>query len=652
MSIQILDIVLYSNTGDRRVLTFRPGELNVITGDSKTGKSALISIVDYCLGSSKCGVPEGVIRDHVAWYAMRLTDGEAEHFVARRAPPPGREATSEAYYAVSKRIELPSHDALSATTNIDTVVDRLTRVIGIGLNVHEPPAGQTRAPIAARLRHALAFVFQPQNEISEPGFLFHKQGDTWVAQAIKDTLPYFLGAVEDDFVAKKARLKELRRELRDLERTLARHEAVAGKGLGRAGALISEARDVGLLEPDTAADTWDEAVEHLRLASKSSPEEQLARYELSLDQTELRKLNSDRSRLRQTMRRQAAELEAMRSLLADEGGFAREASEQASRLSSIGIFTPAEEPCCPLCDQPTPDQLARPEQLREELKRTVSRLETVAKHTPGLEALAVEQESSIAETRRLLRENRASLEAIRRADDRLQKLRDSAARRALVLGRVSLFLETLPHIADASKLRAQIAEVSSEIATLDEELSDAKIQERLDSILSVLAKQLTEWSRRLELEHAGSPFRLDLRRLLVVADADAGPVPMNRMGSGANWLGCHLIAHLALHSWFMRRNRPVPRFLFLDQPSQVYFPAEGGEDRSMRTLVDKDREAVIRVFELLRDFVDELGGGFQIIVTEHADPSEDWYQAAVLEKWRGGKALIPSAWLDADDTER
>lgn len=44
MSIQILDIVLYSTQGARRVLSLRPGEMNIITGDSKTGKSALISM--------------------------------------------------------------------------------------------------------------------------------------------------------------------------------------------------------------------------------------------------------------------------------------------------------------------------------------------------------------------------------------------------------------------------------------------------------------------------------------------------------------------------------------------------------------------------------------------------------------------------------
>lgn len=651
MSIQILDVVLYSKQGQRRVLSLRPGEMNIITGDSKTGKSALISIVDYCLGSSSCAVPEGVIRDNVVWYGVRFTDGSAQHFVGRRSPDPGRATTSDAYYAVGKQVALPEADEVSTTTNIDSVVERLTTLVGIGLNLHEPPEGQTRDPLAARLRHSLAFVFQPQNEISQPGALFHNQSDNWVAQAIKDTLPYFLGAVEDDFVAKKARLREVRRQLREGERTLARLEAIAGDGLGGAAPLIAEARDVGILRADAAPATWEEAVELLRAAMAVSPEEQVVRYEESSEQAELGRLNAERTRLREQLRRQEDELGVARALLSEEGGYSKEATEQVSRLSSLAIFSDVKAGCCPLCEQPAPESVPSSLQIRTEMQRASEQLGSVAKHTPNLEALIVEQEKGLSETRRLLRENRAASEGLRRSDERLLALRDSAARRAHVLGRMSLFLETLPQIADTSDLRRRLSGLQKEIEQLEADLSDERLQERLESILSVIGKRMTGWADRLELEHRGHAFRLDLRRLQVVADADAGPIPMDRMGSGANWLGCHLIAHLALHMWFVRKARPVPRFLFLDQPSQVYFPAERDVGGSMAALEDEDRQAVIRVFELIRDVVAELAPGLQVIITEHADVGEDWFQEAVVERWRGGPGLIPSAWLAAESPD-
>lgn len=644
MSIQILDIVLYSLQGERRLLSLRLGEMNIITGDSKTGKSALISIVDYCLGSSSCAVPAGVIRNSVSWYALRITDGSTEYFIARRAPEPGRTTNSGAYYNVGSTLNIPNADELSTTTNIDTVIERLKSIAGINLNVHEPPEGQTRIPLTTTLRHALAFVFQPQNEISQPGFLFHNQSDTYAAQAIKDTLPYFLGAVDDNFVAGKVKLRELRRSLRDRERRLARSEALASGGLNEAAALLAEGRDVGLLSEDVAPESWDAAVEELRIAVNASPEEQLIRYEESPDQAELLRLNDERASLRHQLTRHQDELEAMRTLLSNEDGFVREAREQVSRLTSLRLFANSEEPCCPLCDQPTTN-LPSSGTLEVEMQRASEQLESVTRHTPGLEALILEQEQRINEAKRLLQENRTALAALQRADDRLTQLRDSASRRAYVLGRVSLFLETLPQVADDSELRAEISELQSEIEQLEADLSDENIQERLDSILSFISRDLTAWAEQLELEHRGNPFRLDLRYLQLVADTNSGPIRMDSMGSGANWVGCHLIAHLALHYWFVQKSRPVPHFLFLDQPSQVYYPAEQNIESSLVDLEDEDRAAVIRMFALVREVVNELHPGFQIIITEHADIAEDWYQEAVVERWRDGNALIPTEWI-------
>jgi hypothetical protein len=651
LSIQILDIVLYSLQGERRVLSFRPGEMNIITGDSKTGKTALIDIVDYCLGNSSYTVKGDAIRNSVRWYALRITDGVAEHFIARRAPDRGRTTNSDAYYTVGSSLNIPTADNLSATTNINAVVERLKSIVGMSLNIHEPPEGQTRNALTATFRHSLAFAFQDQTELNQFRFLFHKQGDprsgSYVTQAIKDTLPYFLGAVDDDFVENKARLRELQRSLRERERTLARLEALASGGLNEAASLLSESRNVGLLADDIAPDSWDSAIETLRAVLNTSPEEQLIRYEEGIDQAELRRLNDERTSLRQQLTRQQDKLDAMRALLADEGGFTREAREQVSRLRSLNLFRNSAEPHCPLCEQPT-NNLPSFELLESEINRVSEQLEGVTRHTPGLEALILQQEERINATKQLLQENRASLEDLRRVDDQLTQLRDSAARRAYVLGRISLFLETLPQISDNSELRTEIAGLQREIEQLEATLSDENIQERLDSVISFISRDLTMWAERLEIEHSSNPFRLDLRYLQIVADTNNGPMRMDSMGSGANWVGCHLIAHLALHSWFVQKSRPVPRFLFLDQPSQVYYPSDmeiGEVESSLSNLRDTDRTAVVRMFELIRDVVRELNPNFQIIITEHADIAEDWYQQAVVARWRNGNALIPAEWI-------
>jgi len=70
LKVTLREIVIYSLNGSARRLKLRPDRMNIITGESKTGKSAIIHIVDYCLGSSECHVPEGVIRRKVSWYAV------------------------------------------------------------------------------------------------------------------------------------------------------------------------------------------------------------------------------------------------------------------------------------------------------------------------------------------------------------------------------------------------------------------------------------------------------------------------------------------------------------------------------------------------------------------------------------------------------
>ena len=118
------------------------------------------------------------------------------------------------------------------------------------------------------------------------------------------------------------------------------------------------------------------------------------------------------------------------------------------------------------------------------------------------------------------------------------------------------------------------------------------------------------------------------------------------MGSGENWLGYHLVVHFALHEYFVNHNRPVPRFLFLDQPSQVYFPRdeEGNLKESLDDLDQGDREKVMRMYKLITKINTDLRGQLQIIITDHADLKESFFKKRIVERWRDGVSLIPKDW--------
>ncbi len=88
---QICEIVLYGYNGKVRHLPFSLGKVNIITGRSKSGKSVVGDIIDYCLGGESCNIADGVVRDNVAWYGLLLQFDKERVFVARKNPDKGQQ---------------------------------------------------------------------------------------------------------------------------------------------------------------------------------------------------------------------------------------------------------------------------------------------------------------------------------------------------------------------------------------------------------------------------------------------------------------------------------------------------------------------------------------------------------------------------------
>jgi hypothetical protein len=185
-----------------------------------------------------------------------------------------------------------------------------------------------------------------------------------------------------------------------------------------------------------------------------------------------------------------------------------------------------------------------------------------------------------------------------------------------------------------SNLEAIIKRIN-EINTL---LDVTEIEDKKQSIINRISSLISEWAKELDLEHSEYPYRFDLNKLTVVVDRDR-PVPLQQLGSGANWLGCHLITLFALHHYFHNNNRPVPGFLFLDQPSQVYFPPEMND-------TDVDTQEIRKIYEFIFEKVLQLYPKMQVIIVDHADINEDYFQEAIIEKWWDGTKLVPTDWAE------
>src|ERR1035437_6761460 len=76
-------IGVVDKTGKVNSVTFCSG-LNIVTGKSSTGKSALIEIFDFCFASSDFTVPDGVITNLTEIYFTVLRIGEVDLVLARK----------------------------------------------------------------------------------------------------------------------------------------------------------------------------------------------------------------------------------------------------------------------------------------------------------------------------------------------------------------------------------------------------------------------------------------------------------------------------------------------------------------------------------------------------------------------------------------
>ena len=242
----------------------------------------------------------------------------------------------------------------------------------------------------------------------------------------------------------------------------------------------------------------------------------------------------------------------------------------------------------------------------------------------------------------ILKGVQSEIDGIYQQEDERTRLRDINARRGKVIGRISLWIESVENDTESDKQEQIIKSIEDRIQEIDEILDADSVEDRKQSALSRIQENMTKWAKELELEHCDSPYRLDLNKVTVVVDKPDRPVPLKQLGSGSNWVGVHLIAYFALQYYFIGTNRPVPSFLFFDQPSQVYFPSELDEKNI-------DWNEVNKMYRFIVDRTSELEGKLQVIIVDHADLNNASFREYICENWWPiDKNLVPNDWYEKD----
>jgi hypothetical protein len=257
MKAKISKIILWPKKEGKklRIISFTMTGVEVITGKSQTGKSSLIPIVDYCLGSDKCAIPVGEIRDHAEWFGIVAKTPQGEMLLARRNP--GLQAqTGEMYFDLAQEVFIPESLDDRPKTNVDSVITHLNKLAELpSLSMTGgDEGGYTGRP---SFRDTAAFQFQPQHIIANPYTLFFK-ADTFNHQdKLKNIFPLILGAIDGPTLELRRQLTILENELQQVRGELERRRQRSLSWTQDFRTFYTQARGLGLLpESPDSDDNW------------------------------------------------------------------------------------------------------------------------------------------------------------------------------------------------------------------------------------------------------------------------------------------------------------------------------------------------------------------------------------------------------------
>lgn len=639
---QIFKMILYNEFGKKRELSFKLGSLNIITGKSKSGKSAVGEIIEYCLGSKKCNIADGIIREKVSWYGLLLQFSKFQLFIARKNPDEDKNKSDLFYFREGENIAIPSLDEIRPNANLDAILKKLGSLSNISENHYTDSSNQINKSIKSNFTAALKFCFQDQDEIASKNVLFHNQAQPFVQNAIKNTLPYFLGASTEDAVILISEKKRLEKQLKKLQAEYEEYKGISNYSPSLVNNLIEEAQDVGLLNKAQVKKLKEDnnKTEIVKTLSSLNANN-LTEY---MGDERLLSLQNEIAHQQDILSRYNSRIQEVEIYQRNFQNFHDELGYKSSRLKSIGLFKSLnfETNYCPFCSNKLSNPLPNLDEMKRSLLDLNNSIEKVDSEQPKLDAYLMDLKEKRNETRSNISDLRLQInDAYDQQKDAL-KNRDIYYQQSKILGRISLWLESQRVEKDKIDFSGKINRLSQKIDIIDSKLDESFNEDQVEYALSKIQANMNNWTQALDLEYENSTYRFDLKKMTVIVDKDR-PIPLNQLGSGANWLGAHLITYFAFQKFFIQHNRPVPAFLFLDQPSQVYFPV------TMEKLQpgSEDYKAVENIYAFINDRVNEEDGKLQVIVVDHARLQNKIFDKSVIENWhKVDDNLIPSDWLE------
>lgn len=641
MKALIHEIGVIDKKGIKHPVNFKTG-LNVVTGKSSTGKSALIEIFDYCFGSSENTIPKGVISNSASIYYVALAVNEQSMVIARdpdiatkaffrrvetfNSAEIDREYFNVGYFRPLSEFKKHLRDFF---LDIDDVDESMAA---------KAYRGNRKAPTPS-IRSFSSFMLQHQNLVANKHALFYRFDEKEKRDQAIEHIKIFLGLVDQKFFHLSQEKERLSADSRRLERQKETNKRISENYKQKVAPVLSQlyalmgfkseplSLSKVLQHPQDAKEQLDSIIVAEKINHNSDAMTQ--RYE------QLKFARNQKTAELRKLQRQAA---SINKHIQEEERFV----DNVKRFSSpkhVHISASV----CPFCHTKKDNLQQSAEKLQQAINKVSGNLAQARPMKAKFESSFIEVQRSTEIVSRALTELNQQIVEIEKTNQQLTE--QKSLYEGIIMQKAKLFalLDTL-NMADDAGLEEELKELKKQLKKIDDSLKAYDVQQGLTCASNKVNEYMAEIGNHFEFEISYKPINLhfsfetfDLYHLTPKNEK----IYLRSMGSGANWLYCHVTLFLALHKYFAELDEKcaIPSILFLDQPTQVYFPnfnrdvSESFEDEknqesihrtnTTERLVDEDIKAVENLFSQLAIYCNELelSNGFspQIIVIDHAD---------------------------------
>lgn len=657
MYFQIEKIILWSKKVQYafKTVDFWCEKVNVITGASRTGKSAIIPIIDYCLGDGNCQIPVNTIRDACSWFGVIVKLENRRILLARREPGQ-QKSTDDMMLLEGQEIVIPKIPAKNTTRkNVRRYLDEIARVSFLEIEQDEMN-GFTDRP---SFRDMMAFCYQSQNIVANANALFYKADTMEHRTKLINIFPYVLGAVTAEILSKRQELSNLEKILKRKERELEKMQEVADRWSIEIGSWINAAKEYGLIDTEHSVESLsfsDQLVLLKDISHKSSTDTFVLGENIKNSSKEIVNLRKQENELSLELSKYKNRYLEMTQFIESIDDYRKTLTIQIDRLNIskwLSELTKKNE-ICPFCGSK--------HNVDEKMKELVSSLEGLEYETEEIAEIPVAfereytlEQGKISELTEKLNSIQKSIKILNNKKDETYNQKYTLESMSRFLGKVQYAEETYRAIAFDGELQEKIARLKERISDLQKEINETAIQKKFKAALKNIELKVMKLLPMLDTERPEDNVEIDYKNLTITVTGKTGRKDyLWEIGSGSNWLSYHISVSLAFQMFFAEQDySTVPQFIVYDQPSQVYFPKKLAQKEDEKEedpeLEDEDILAVRKIFEVMSNALEKTNPHIQIIVLEHASEAA-WNgirNINLVEEWRGeNNKLIPREWLD------